>query len=129
MDATGGPPSQTTAFWLRVISAMRTSERIAGSAYSGRIGRNLRRERNGSRSRPRLAWNVRDSIARDESGRKSLTAEMGHADFYELKGPGIEITYRRSDGELTTVSDEFDLLSDGKFVADAVVPARDRHTR
>jgi hypothetical protein len=46
---------------------------------------------------------------------------MGHADFYELKGPGIEITYRRSDGELTTMSDEFDSLSDGKFVADTAV--------
>ncbi len=98
MDAKGGPPSQTTASWFRVISARRTSERIAGSGYS-----------------------VRDSIVQDESGRKSLTAEMGHADFYELKGPGIEITYRRSDGELTTMSDEFDLLADGKFVADTAV--------
>jgi hypothetical protein len=50
-----------------------------------------------------------------------LTGETRQADFYELKGPGIEITYRRSDGEVTTRSDEFDDLSGGRFVADATV--------
>ena len=50
-----------------------------------------------------------------------MTDELREADFYELEGPGIEITYRRSDGELTITGDELAFSSDNKFVADATV--------